>query len=219
MTRVRPAAGARRRPGRRVQAHGRGPRRRRARTMLQGQTDNLDRARPNEQPQASSACSPSSRPTRRSCSWTSNRDRVPDARASTSRDVFDTLQVYLGSLLRQRLQPLRPHLAGDRPGRRRSSATSSRTCKRLKVRNARRRDGPARRRWPTSSEVNGPLVLTRYNMYPAAADQRQRGAGRQLRRGDRADGASSPTQELPPSDGLRVDRAGLPRAAGRQHRR
>ena len=34
-------------------------------------------------------------------------------------DVFSTLQIYLGSLLRQRLQPLRPHLAGGRPGDRR----------------------------------------------------------------------------------------------------
>ena len=34
-------------------------------------------------------------------------------------DVFDALQVVPGQLLRQRLQPLRPHLAGERPGRRR----------------------------------------------------------------------------------------------------
>ncbi len=31
-------------------------------------------------------------------------------------DVFDTLQVYLGLALRQRLQPLRPHLPGERAG-------------------------------------------------------------------------------------------------------
>ena len=31
-------------------------------------------------------------------------------------DVFDTMQIYLGSALRERLQPLRPHLLGARAG-------------------------------------------------------------------------------------------------------
>ena len=34
-------------------------------------------------------------------------------------ELFNTLQVYLGLALRQRFQPVRPHLAGQRPGRRR----------------------------------------------------------------------------------------------------
>ena len=39
--------------------------------------------------------------------------------------------------VRQRLQPLRPDLAGERAGRRRASASRSTTCKRLRVRNDR----------------------------------------------------------------------------------
>ena len=72
-----------------------------------------------------------------------------------------------GLALRQRLQPLRPHLAGDRPGRRSVPERSPRTS--------------AASRCATSSgamvplgsladvrEINGPLILMRYNMYPAA---------------------------------------------------
>ena len=44
-------------------------------------------------------------------------------------DVFNTLQIYLGSLLRQQLQRVRPDLAGQHPGRpalpRPGAATSS----------------------------------------------------------------------------------------------
>ena len=41
-------------------------------------------------------------------------DRTSASRwAWRSSDVFNTLQVYLGGLLRQRLQPVRPHLAGQ----------------------------------------------------------------------------------------------------------
>ena len=64
------------------------------------------------------ACSPASAPTRPGCSSTSTATQAKTLGVSLS-EVFNTLQVYLGSLLRQRLQPLRPHLAGERPGRRR----------------------------------------------------------------------------------------------------
>ncbi len=64
--------------------------------------------------------------------------------------------------------------------------------------------------------VNGPLVLTRYNMYPAASINGNArpgvSSGRRHRRhvGPGAAGAAQ-------VDVLRVDRAGLPRAPGRQH--
>ena len=48
-------------------------------------------------------------------------------------------------------------------------------------------------------DVSGPVMITRYNMYPAAADQRQRRAGRQLRRGDRDCMEDAGRQELPPA--------------------
>ena len=50
---------------------------------------------------------------------------------------------------------------------------------RLQVRNKRGRWCPSAR-WPRSREINGPLVLTRYNMYPAASINGNAGAGRQL---------------------------------------
>ena len=88
---------------------------------------------------------------RRSCTSTSTASSARRMGVDP-RDVFNTLQIYLGSLLRQRLQPLRPHLAGGRPGRRASSATTPSEVKLLKVRNAsgemvplgRRPDRPAR---------------------------------------------------------------------------
>ena len=97
-------------------------------------------------------------------------------------EVFNTLQVYLGSLLRQRLQPLRPHLAGQRPGRRRRSASRSSDLQ-AAARSATTRGemvplGSAGRR---SRDVSGPVMVMRYNMYPAAAINGNAGAGRQLR--------------------------------------
>ena len=69
-------------------------------------------------------------------------------------------------LLRQRLQSLRPHLAGERPGRR-PFRKDAETVKQLKVRNA---DGDM---VPLGAVVDvresaGPVTITRYNMFPAA---------------------------------------------------
>ena len=72
---------------------------------------------------------------------------------------------------------------------------------------------------PSVQETNGPLVLTRYNMYPAAADQRQRrrrasapATAIAVHGEARRAGAARP-------HGLRVDRAGLPGEAVAGHRR
>ena len=78
--------------------------------------------------------------------------------------------------LRQRLQPLRPHLAGDRPGRAASSATTPTTIKLLKVRNADGEMVPLGAAGRRHARSAGRSSSTRYNMYPAAADQRQRRA-------------------------------------------
>ena len=84
-----------------------------------------------------------------------------------------------GLALRQRLQPLRPHLAGHRPGRGQVPRPD--------------RGHPPAARCATPSgtmvplgaladvrEINGPLVLTRYNMYPAASINGNARPGRQL---------------------------------------
>ena len=108
-----PAVG---RPGqrRRLQADGRG-RGDVGLDALQAQADNLA-AKGNQQPGLVGL-------------FNSFRPRTPQLYVDIDRakvktmgveldDVFDTLQVVPGRLLRQRLQPLRPHLAGQRPGRR-----------------------------------------------------------------------------------------------------
>ena len=65
-------------------------------------------------------------------------------------------------------------------------------------------------------EINGPLVLTRYNMYPAASINGNAVARGQL--GQRHPGNGGALQSrASPVDELRVDRDGLPRAAGGQH--
>ena len=69
--------------------------------------------------------------------------------------------------LRQRLQPLRPHLASQRPGRRRLPPSGKKTSS--STRSATR---PGRWcRWgamATVREINGPVLIQRYNMYPSA---------------------------------------------------
>ena len=102
-------------------------------------------------------------------------------------DVFNALQVQLEQLLRQRFQPLRPHLAGDRPGRRAIIACRPADVERLKVRND---DGDMVPLGAVAAvkDIAGPVMINRYNTYPAAADQRRLVAGHQFRPGHRKDG-------------------------------
>ena len=91
-----------------------------------------------------------------------------------------------GRLLRQRLQPLRPYLAGERPGRR-SLSRGRGDVKQLKVRNA---DGDM---VPLGAVVDvrdsaGPLTVTRYNMFPSATITGASLPGRQHRRRPPDDG-------------------------------
>ena len=130
-------------------------------------------------------------------------------------DVFDTLQVYLGSLYVNDF---------NRFGRTWQVIVQADA----KFRDRGRRHPPAARSATPSGtmvplgaladvrEINGPLVLTRYNMYPAASINGNAAPG--VSSGQaidvmRATGRAGAAQV----DDLRVDRAGLPRAAGRQH--
>ena len=126
------------------------------------------------------------------------------------------LQVYLGSLLRQRLQRVRPHLAGQRPGRPAVPRPTSSDIRQLQVRNNQGQMVPL-----------GTLLRRARHQRPGDGDALQhvlgRGHHRQRRR--RAPAPARPSrswrtiadQELPQSMALRVDRAGLPAAAGGQH--
>ncbi len=59
-------------------------------------------------------------------------------------EVFNTLQVYLGVAVRERLQSVRPHLAGERASRRQIPQAARRHSKQLKIRNVTGGDGAAR---------------------------------------------------------------------------
>ena len=65
-------------------------------------------------------------------------------------------------------------------------------------------------------DTSGPVMVMRYNMYSAAAITGNAGAGHQLRPGDRPD-AGDRRRGTAAVDGLRLDRADLPAAPGRQH--
>ena len=83
------------------------------------------------------------------------------------KDVFDTLQVFLGGYLRQRLQPLWPHLASQPPGRRPVPCQSG-LVKQFKVRNANGDMVPLGSVATMRDEV-GPVFVLRYNMSTATA--------------------------------------------------
>ena len=130
------------------------------------------------------------------------------------RDVFMTLQAYLGSLYVNdfnRFGRTWQVIVQAEPKYRDQKDDISR----LQVRNKQGTMVPlgavAKVR-----EINGPLVLTRYNMYPAASINGNACRGGQL--GKRHPGDGRPGHPRAAAvDELRVDRDGLPRAPGRQH--
>ena len=114
-------------------------------------------------------------------------------------DVFNTLQVYLGLALRQRLQPLRPHLAGQRPGRRRLPQADRRP--QAAARSATTTGGMV----PLGAVASGPRrqrpgddhALQHVSRRPPINGDA--GPGRQLRPGDRRPMEAVADDELPPS--------------------
>ena len=112
-----------------------------------------------------------------------DRDGVHDQGGRAPRRLH-TLQVYLGSLYvndfnrfgRTWQVIVQADAQVPRPDRRHQPAEGPQHAAGRWCRSA---------RWPTSREVNGPLVLTRYNMYPAASINGNAAPGRQLGPGDR----------------------------------
>ena len=105
-------------------------------------------------------------------SSTSNREQCLTHGRRICSDVFDTLQIYLGSLYVNdfNLFGRTWQVVVQAEAEFRDEVED---VKRLKVRNASGEMVPLGA-LADVREINGPLVLTRYNMYPAAADQRQR---------------------------------------------
>ena len=111
--------------GRRLQDRDRGPRRHRPRRRCKPRpTEIVGRGQRHAGPRRAS--SPASGPTRPGSSSTSTASKVKTMGVSIERGLQHAPGLPRLAL-RQRLQPLRPHLAGQRPGRRRTSASRSRT--------------------------------------------------------------------------------------------
>ena len=145
-----------------------------------------------------------------------DRDAGQDRWACRSSDVFNTLQVYLGSLyvndfnhfgrtwqVNVQADAALPHAASRTSSSSRSATPRARWCRWA--------------RWPASATISGPVMIMRYNMYPAAADQRQRRprASAPARRSTLMETVGR--RRAAAGDAARVDRAGPAAAPGRQH--
>ena len=140
----------------------------------------------------------------------------PSRWAWRSSDVFDTLQVYLGSLYVNDFNQF---------GRTWQVNVQADASFRMQLDDVQQLQGPQRqgrdgaaghagRRRATSS---GPVMIMRYNMYPAAAINGNIAARRQLRARPSPRWKDWPTTELPPSMGFEWTELTLPADPGRQH--
>ena len=89
--------------------------------------------------------------------------------------------------LRQRLQPVRPHLPGDRAGERRRTATTPNDVLKIRVRNSSGDTVPLGS-FTTVRDISGPYRVPRYNLYPAAELDGDAAPGYQPGAGDRDHG-------------------------------
>ena len=119
-----------------------------------------------------------------------------------------------GLAVRQRLQPLRPHLAGHRAGRGQVPRPEGRHPPAAGAQ--RQRDDGSDRGGGRRARDQRPAGPDPVQHVPGGLDQRQRPARDQLGAGDRSDVGAGPGRAAQ-VDELRVDRAGLPGAPGRQH--
>ena len=113
-------------------------------------------------------------------------------------DVFNTLQVYLGSLYVNDFNRFgrtwQVNVQADATFRKQIE-----DLKQLKVRNDQRRDGAARRRSPRCATVSGPVMIMRYNMYPAAAINGDAAPGVSSGQAIEQHGERRPSRSLPAS--------------------
>ena len=208
------AAGARRGPGGRLHADGRGPRRPRLAGPARPRPKNLV-AQANANPQLANAMSAFPRQ-RAAARRRARRARSAWRRASSLRRLRRNAAASISARCTSTTST-----SSAAPGR---CIVQADAPFRDQLEDICQAQGPQQRRarwcrsarWPTIRDVNGPLVLTRYNMYPAASIN---GAGKPgVSSGDAiAIMEELAEQELPAAHGLRVDRDGLSGADGRQH--
>ena len=153
---------------------------------------------------SSQGCSPASGPTRPGSTWTSTATR-PSWLGVSIAELFNTLQVYLGSLYVNDFNRFgrtwQVNVQGDANFRKQISDLKQ-------LRSATSSGGMV----PLGSiatvrDVSGPVMIIRYNMYPSATINVQPGPGHQLGPGDRRHGEAGPAGAAP-GRCARVDRAG-----------
>ncbi len=129
-------------------------------------------------------------------------------------DLFDTLRIYLGSLYVNDFNRFgrtwQVIVQADPKFR-----NAIEYVPQLKVRNTQGTMVPVGT-LASLKQINGPLVLTRYNMYPAAPINGAAAPGISSGEAIAIDGGARQAA-APQVDDDRVDRAGVPRAPGRQH--
>ena len=131
-------------------------------------------------------------------------------------DIFQTLQVYLGSFYINDFNYLGPDVPGDRPGgcavprRRRATSRSSRPAT------------PPGQMVPLGTVMDIKDIadadrINRYNLYPSAEINGAAAPGDQQRPGASTPWTTLAKKDLPTGYTLRVDRTGLPGKDRRQH--
>ena len=119
-------------------------------------------------------------------------------------------------VLRQRLQPVRPHLPRHRAGRADATGIDPKDVLQIRVRNSSGETVPLGS-FTTVRDISGPYRVPRYNLYPAAELDGDAAPGYQPGPGDRDHGEAR-RRDAAGRLRLRVDDARLPAAARRQHR-
>ena len=162
-------------PGRRrrLQVHGRGPRRAGAARPCRPRPTAWS-AKLQENAGAATASPPSSAPTRRSSSWTSTATKAASLGVSLD-DVNQTLDMFLGSLYVNSFNEFGRHWQVTVQADERVTAIASRTSTCSQVRNNRAR-WCRWARWSAPREIGGPIAVTRYNLYTVRGGQRQHAA-------------------------------------------
>ena len=210
--RLRRPAG--RRPGqhRRLQASGAGPRRRRAARRCKARCRTWP-TQGNSQPRPGRPVQQLQR--QPAAALRRRRPRQGQGAGRVARATCSTRCRPIWARPMSTTSPVQPQLAGQRPGRRRATACSSRTSASSKVRNADGRDGAAGDADQGQRRQRARRSSTTTTCIPSAEIN-----------GNTAPGISSgqaiaimdelAKQELPSTHGLRVDRADAPADPGRQ---
>ncbi len=208
----RAAGGVRPRLGGRLQVHGRGPQRQRR----SPEPANADQPAHRRRPERPETGHPAHGVPRRFAAAV--RRAGPQAVPDDGRQPAGRFHHIAGLprlLLRQRLQRLRPHLAGGGPGR---GAVPQRPGGGQAAPGAqrRRRHGPARRR-AQGAAATRPADPVALQHVPRGRHRRQHEARRQLRRGHHRDGAAGQADAAAGHE-LRVDRDQFHPGGRRQER-